>query len=119
MMIIVPNDHALADRSEVVINDLNQESLILTEEECTYRAFLQERLKAENVDHNIAMELSSVETIKKAVGNKWVEKSDGSIKAIRLTDKNADFYSQLVYRKEKPELNVFKTFIDLCNEAAD
>lgn len=124
MMIVVPHDHVFASKTEVAINDLENETFILTDEGCTYRAFLLERFKMENISHNISMELSSVETIKKAVENKWgisflplfsVEKNvnNRSIKAIPLHDKNLNFYSQLLYRKEKSILKVFQTFINL------
>ncbi|MFJ7746398.1 LysR family transcriptional regulator substrate-binding protein [Peribacillus sp. NPDC097295] len=71
MGLVVSHDHKLANRCELEIKDLQDESFILTEKGYTYRAFLFEKLNENTISHTISMELSSVETIKKAVNNHW------------------------------------------------
>ncbi|MGG4510789.1 LysR family transcriptional regulator [Heyndrickxia sporothermodurans] len=123
MGIVVPHDHKFANRRELEIKDLTDESFILTEKGCTYRAFLLEKLNGESISHDISMELSSVETIKKAIKNHWgigflplfaVEENDQFLKTVPLNDTALNFHRQLLYRKEKKQLNVFNSFIDIC-----
>ena len=123
MGIVVPHDHNFANRRELEIKDLQNESFILTEKGCTYRAFLLEKLHEDSISHTISMELSSVETIKKAINNHWgigflplftVEEDDPFLKTIPLVDPALNFHRQLLYRKEKEQLAVYNTFMDLC-----
>lgn len=123
MVIVVPNDHAFANKEELFIKDLQDESLLLTEKGCTYRTLLLERLTSENISFDISMELSSVETIKKAIKYHWgigflplfsVEKNDQSLKTIPLNDSAINFHLQLLFREEKQQLNVFNSFIQIC-----
>ncbi|QKS70303.1 LysR family transcriptional regulator [Paenalkalicoccus suaedae] len=126
MMIVVPQHHILAKKTSIKVEDLEHQPLILTEEGCTYRARLLDQLKKQTMTYNVSMELSSVETIKKAVQNDWgigflpefvIEKHE-KLKGIHYMDEDLDFFSQLVYRTEKTNQNVFKSFITLCQSTS-
>ncbi|WP_416147509.1 LysR family transcriptional regulator substrate-binding protein [Salipaludibacillus sp. HK11] len=123
MVIVIPLNHPFTECETIHLNKLENETLILTEKGCTYRAFLLDKLNKNNIPHNISMELSSVETIKKAVENNWgigflpaftIGKSDNVV-AIRYADDELNFYSQLIYKKEKTEQKVFNSFMSLFN----
>ncbi|MED3648863.1 LysR family transcriptional regulator [Halalkalibacterium halodurans] len=124
MAVVVPFNHLFENREAITLNDLENQSLLLTEKGCTYRAFLLEKLKKHGVPYNVSMELSSVETIKKAVQNEWgigflpdfTIAHDDPVKAIHFANEEFDFYRQLIYKKEKTNQKVFNLFISLFNE---
>ncbi|ARU63894.1 LysR family transcriptional regulator [Tumebacillus avium] len=67
LMITAPPGHRLEACREVRYADLAQESLILTEEGCTYRAMLLQGLKEAGVPYRLTCEFGSLEAIKHCV----------------------------------------------------
>lgn len=105
MRIALSHSHSFAGKSKLSVEDLENEAFILTEEGCTYRIFLLEKMKKQAISHTISMELSSVETIKKAVENNGgigflprfslAERGgNSSLKTIPFHDRNMNFHSQ-------------------------
>ncbi|MDP5272962.1 LysR family transcriptional regulator [Chengkuizengella axinellae] len=124
MVILVAEDHPLSTKSELTVREIADEKLILTEEGCTYRAFLLHEMNKLGITSNISLELGSVETIKKAVGYRWgiaflpqfaVEENieDKGYKSIPFLNDNFNFYSQLLYKKDKWISKASQKFIDI------
>jgi len=70
MCVVLPNNHELASRSQVSIQDLANHPIVLFEEGSGIRNSIDTYLKAQNMDAkdlNILMELSSPESIKRSV----------------------------------------------------
>lgn len=121
MKVVVPLNHGYIERDFFTINDFQGETIILTEEGCTYRSYLLKQLERNYIDFTLSMELSSIETIKKAVQSKWgigflpefSIKEHEEVVGIPFHDENFDFYSQLLYRKSSSHSSVHKYFISL------
>ncbi|MGG0739255.1 LysR family transcriptional regulator [Niallia taxi] len=127
MKVIVPPDHTYTKKTFFTLADFKDETIILTEEGCTYRAYLLNQLERNYIDFTLSMELSSIETIKKAVHNKWgigflpefsIEGHD-QVAGIPFQDEGFHFYSQLLYRKSSSQGPVFQYLINIFSRKAD
>ena len=67
LVIVTHPDHRFAGRSEIRVQDLENESLILTEEGCTHRAMLLGALQGNQVNFTLSYEFGSLEAIKQCV----------------------------------------------------
>ncbi|MEK4670390.1 MULTISPECIES: LysR family transcriptional regulator [unclassified Niallia] len=121
MKVVLPHDHIYTGKSLFTLEDFKDETVILTEEGCTYRAYILNQLQKNHIEFTLSMELSSIETIKKAVQNKWgigflpefsMEDHD-QVTGIPFQDENFHFYSQLLYRKSSSDIPVYQYFINL------
>ncbi|NDI33847.1 LysR family transcriptional regulator [Chengkuizengella sediminis] len=130
MIILMDENHPLSTNSELTIKDIADEKLILTEEGCTYRAFLLNEMNRHFITSNISLELSSVEAIKKAVEHRWgiaflphfaIEENieERRLKMIPFINHDLNFYSQLIYRKDKWISKASQKFIDLQKVSSD
>lgn len=122
--IIVCPDHKLAGQNEIRIGDLESESLILTEDGCTYRAMLLRMLKGNRISYRLAYEFGNLEAIKQCVINGLgigllpriavaAEIRNGQMIGIPFVDPACQFYTQLIYPKKKWKSNAFVGFIEL------
>ena len=127
MKVIVPPDHTYTKKTFFTLADFKDETIILTEEGCTYRAYLLNQLERNYIDFTLSMELSSIETIKKAVHNKWgigflpefsIEGHD-QVAGIPFQDEGFHFYSQLLYRKSSSQGPVFQYLINIFSRKAN
>ncbi|KAB7671290.1 LysR family transcriptional regulator [Bacillus sp. B1-b2] len=121
MKIVVYPEHPFTKKKSVTIEDLEKETIVLTEEGCTYRAYLLKQLEKNFIDYRLSMELSSIETIKRAVHNKWgiaflptfsIE-GDSSVVGISYKDDDFLFYSQLINRRGRIQSQKLQYLIDL------
>ncbi|RKL64856.1 LysR family transcriptional regulator [Salipaludibacillus neizhouensis] len=125
MQVVVPPDHAFTKEDFITIDDFKNETIILTEEGCTYRAYLLKQLERNHIDFTLSMELSSIETIKKAIQNKWGVgflpafsiKGHEEVVGMPFQDENFQFYSQLLYRKSSSHGSVYQYLISLFQKA--
>ncbi|MED4783937.1 LysR family transcriptional regulator [Brevibacillus choshinensis] len=112
LVIVMPPDHRLASNLAITVHDLQGESLIVTEEGCTYRGMLLETLRDEGVAHRIACQFSNPEAIKQCVRcglgaallpRMAVEKEikEGSLRAVPFQTGKPPFFIQAVYHKKK------------------
>lgn len=121
MKVVVPLNHSYTKKTFITIDDFQDQTIILTEEGCTYRAYLLKQLERNYIEFTLSMELSSIETIKKAVQNKWgigflpafSIKEHEEVVGIPFHDENFDFYSQLLYRKSSSHISVHNYLISL------
>ena len=126
MRVVVSPDHAYAQKKVITIEDFKKENIILTEEGCTYRAYLLKELEKNYIEYTLSMELSSIETIKKAVQNRWgiaflpkfsLNEHDHVI-GIPYQDENFHYYSQLLYRKSSVQSPIYQYLINLFSKKA-
>ncbi|RED51930.1 LysR family transcriptional regulator [Cohnella lupini] len=124
MAIIASPDHRLGELSEVRVEDLESESLIMTEDGCTYRAMLLKVLKGNQVNYNLSYEFGNLEAIKQCViyglGIALLpritvaeEIRKGQIVAVPFVHPECKFYTQLIYSKKKWQSKAFLGFVEL------
>lgn len=112
LVIIAQPNHRFHQQQEIMVHDLDNESLILTEEGCTYRAMLLKVIDAGQVNVKISCEFGNLEAIKQCaiyglgiallpriVVAEEIEK--GQLVAVRLMHPDLRFYTQLIYAKRK------------------
>ncbi|WP_090984026.1 LysR family transcriptional regulator [Paenibacillus sp. CF384] len=125
VMITSPN-HRLNGQSEVHVEDLENESLILTEDGCTYRAMLLKVLKGNQVSFSLSYEFGNLEAIKQCViyglGIALVpritvaeEIRKGQLIAIPFVHPDCKFYTQLIYSKKKWKSKAFNGLVELLS----
>jgi DNA-binding transcriptional LysR family regulator len=128
LVIIASPDHKLAGQSEVHVEDLQNESLILTEDGCTYRAMLLKVLKGNQVSYKLSYEFGNLEAIKQCVTyglgiallpriTVAEEIRKGQIVAIPFVDPACKFYTQLIIAKKKWKSKAYLGFIELLGGA--
>ncbi|MCA1065047.1 LysR family transcriptional regulator [Rossellomorea sp. AcN35-11] len=111
VMIAAPN-HRLGSLQEMKLQELEGETLILTEEGCSYRVLLEQLLKGANIQAKSVISFSSLEAIKQCVADELgiavlpeiaVNREILSGKVIRLPfdHEKMKLYTQMVYQKKK------------------
>lgn len=124
LVIIANPAHKFGGKSEVLIQDLENESLILTEDGCTYRALLLKTLKKNQVSYSLSYEFGNLEAIKQCVtyglGIALLprivvadEIQKGQVNAIPFIHPDFKFYTQLIYSKKKWQSKAFLGFLDI------
>jgi len=109
--IIVRPDSPYSQLSEITVQDLAHAHLILTEEGCTYRAFLLHTLRQSHISHHIVCGFGSIEAIKQCVrcglGIAFLpsvtvqeEVAQGKLQAIPFVHES-DLYTQVMYLQGK------------------
>lgn len=126
LVIIANPDHKFGGQSEVHVEDLESESLIMTEDGCTYRAMLLKVLKGNQVNYSLSYEFGNLEAIKQCViyglGIALLpriavaeEIRKGQIIAIPFVHPECRFYTQLIYSKKKWQSKAFLGFVELIS----
>lgn len=123
LVIIANPGHPFSRKKEITIQDLANESLILTEDGCTYRAMLLQTLKSNQIACSVSYEFGNLEAIKQcvilglgiALLPRIVVAEDirkGTITAAPLIHPGFSFYTQLIYAKKKWQSNAFNGFVE-------
>ena len=121
--VIVRLDSPYSQLSEVTAQDLAHAHFILTEEGCTYRAFLLHTLRQAHIPHRIVCGFGSIEAIKQCVGcglgiaflpSVAVQKevAQGILQAIPFVHES-DLYTQVMYVQNKWQSQAFQCLLDL------
>jgi DNA-binding transcriptional LysR family regulator len=121
--IIVRPDSPYCQLSEITVQDLAHAHLILTEEGCTYRAFLLHTLRQSHIPHNIVCGFGSIEAIKQCVryglGIAFLpsvtvqeEVAQGKLQAIPFGHES-DLSTQVMYLQGKWQSQAFQRLLDL------
>ncbi|MGB8955165.1 MAG: LysR family transcriptional regulator [Tumebacillaceae bacterium] len=124
LVIVTRPDHRLRVQSDIQIQELENESLILTEDGCTYRAMLIRTLQENRVNVTLSYEFGSLEAIKQCViyglGIAFLprvvvaeEIQKGQLIAIPFVHSDCKFYTQLIYSKKKWLSKAFLDFLKL------
>ncbi|MBW3111008.1 LysR family transcriptional regulator [Bacillus sp. MCCB 382] len=112
LVMIAPPRHRLNGLKEMNLKELETETLILTEEGCSYRVLLEQLLKEENIQAKSVISFSSLEAIKQCVADdlglaimpEIAVKKDiesGKVVQIPFDHKKIPVYTQIVYQKKK------------------
>lgn len=112
LVIVMPPDHPLASAVFLSVQELAKESLVLTEEGCTYRGMLMEALREAGIAKRVACQFSNPDAIKSCVrcglGVALLpimaverERKEGSLAAVPFQSDKPPFYIQLVYHQKK------------------
>jgi len=128
LVIIAHPDHRFAGQEEIRLEDIESESLILTEDGCTYRAMLLKLLRNGHIGYRLAYEFGNLEAIKQCVtyglGIALLPRiavaeavRQGQVVAIPFVHPECRFYTQLIYAKKKWQSNPFQGFIKLLGDA--
>lgn len=126
LVIVSHPGHRFGALGEVQIQDLMRESLILTEEGCTYRAMLLKLLKDNQVNYQVSYEFGNLEAIKQCViyglGIALLprvvvaeEIRKGQLVAASFLHPDCQFYTQLIYSKKKWLSKSFQDFVELIS----
>jgi DNA-binding transcriptional LysR family regulator len=112
MYFVAAPHHALAQRKEVIPQDLDNEYLILTEPGCSFRATIESILHECNVKPRSILEASSIESIKQFVMHDFgitmlphftieSEIANNRLVVLNWQEHVSDYMIQLVYHKNK------------------
>ena len=126
LVIVAAPGHRFGECSEVQVQDLEQESLILTEEGCTYRAMLLQTLHRQQVPVTLSYEFGNLEAIKQCVtyglGIAFLprvvvaeEIAQGRLIAVPFVHPDFTFYTQLVCLKKKWRSKALSDFLELVS----
>lgn len=127
LVIVASSTHPLLQKSEVSPEDLEHETLLLTEAGCSYRNIFEDFFRAAGVYALNKIEFGSIEAIKQCViaglGIALLPKMavEADIKAGRMNElgwKNtaAPTYTQIAWHKDKWMTPPLKAFIDLTRQ---
>ncbi len=109
--IIARPDSPYSHLSEMSVQELAHARFLLTEEGCTYRAFLLQALRQSDTPHQVVGEFGSLEAIKQCVmyglGIAFLpymtvqkEAAQGKLQAIPFTHES-NLYTQVIYLERK------------------
>ncbi|MFD1884223.1 LysR family transcriptional regulator [Paenibacillus wenxiniae] len=112
MMVLLPADHALSEQTGVTAADLEGQPLILTEQGCTYRAYLLRTMQKAAIAADIRWEMAGMEAIRQAVEKRWgigflplyavqgmriQQDSSEGIRVLPWAQPDMNLYTQLLY----------------------
>lgn len=125
--VLVSSGHHLAYKKEICPSDLQGESLILTEEECTYRIILENILAQAGVQPKYKMGVNSIQAIKQfTISGLGVallpetavkqEVETGQLVQIPWAGPKFGLFTQLVYHKDKWISPTLQSFLELTRQ---
>jgi Transcriptional regulator len=125
--IIASISHTLATKSDLHLKDIMNETLILTEQECSYRSIFENKLKVLNSNLNIFLEIANTEIIKKFVAaNLGIsilphfaikdELLNQELIRLNIVDFHLEMQNQLFIHKNKWITSSMKAFTELVAE---
>lgn len=127
MLLLAYPGHPLLEKEEIYPKDIANESLILTDTGCSYRAAFENILRDAGITPNVALETGSVQAIKQftmsglgicLLPQVAVSQEVESKKLIPLNWAGQDFgiISQVIYHKDKWISPALKEFINLSKK---
>ncbi|MCD5322272.1 MULTISPECIES: LysR family transcriptional regulator [Pontibacillus] len=128
LVVIAPPGHALAEE-EVDLEALGKETLILTEQGCSYRTLLEDLLREEGVEIGPVISFTSLEAIKQCVADGLgiallpritieQELKDQKLISLPFHHEKLTLWTQLVYQKKKWITPPIKELLSLITEEA-
>jgi len=127
LVLIVPPDHPLAHKGEVILEDLNGQPFILREMGSATRELIEEGVSKKGVSMKVVMDLASNEAIKKAVEDglgisiisKYVvqkEADQGLLRMVTLADERIMRKFFIIYHEDKYLSNTLRAFLKVASE---
>ena len=121
----IPNQHKLAERESITLNELNREPLILREPGSSYRGMVDEVFRKKGVSPLVVMESASTGAIRGMVASgtaiailsEHAVKRDvesGVFKAKRFTEVEMTETFYLIYHKDKFTSRALKAFVHMA-----
>lgn len=125
-LLVSPN-HPLAKKYNVSSKDLSEHSMVLTQEGCVCRSFIEKLLKDENITSKLMLDTSNIQTIKQLVilgfGVAFLPRFAviQEVETNRLTELSGygtdfDIMIQVVCHKDKWISSTIKEFIKIIQE---
>ncbi|QJC52099.1 LysR family transcriptional regulator [Paenibacillus albicereus] len=122
LLLVCRPSHRLATEKAVAATELDGETLVLTENGCSYRAALLRRLREIGAEARIACELGSIEAIKRCVRQGLgvsllpsiavrQEVEEGKLAAVLLEEPTFDFQIQLIHLPKRRSSPAFASFL--------
>ncbi|RDY70912.1 LysR family transcriptional regulator [Halobacillus trueperi] len=127
MVIVAANEHPLVGEKRVNLRRIEDETLILTEKDCSYRNMLERLLKKRAVEPRSVISFTSLEAIKQCVIDELGiamlpemtvarELEDGSLCALDFDHEELDLYIQIIHHQKKWLSPSLEKFIELLYE---
>ncbi len=127
MKLVAVAEHSLARKQEITPDDLEHETLLLTDEGCSYRTILEDSLKEQGVQPINKFEFVSIEAIKQCVlaglGIAFLpamvvdrEIQEGRISELEWNHPASSFSTQIAWHKDKLITIPLQSFIDLTRK---
>lgn len=124
MAILCSPSNKLAKKCNVTLDDIKNESLILTEKGCSYRKEFEQILKKKSINTNLVLESGSIEAIKGFVKSNigitllpkmTVEKELKNKELVELTVEGCEFsmHTQILYNKKKYITSAMNAFLGM------
>jgi len=127
MTLIAPPNHPLAKKDQITPYDLHGQSLVLTQNGCSYRRILESMLAQAGAKPSSTLGITSNEVIKKLVSDGWgigflpyiavkEELANHQFVALPWAGSPFNIKVQLIYHKEKWISPAMKAFTDIILE---
>jgi DNA-binding transcriptional LysR family regulator len=125
LKIIASPQHPLADKTDIYLEELENETLLYTESGCSYRVVLENLFREAGICTSTKFEFASVEAIKQcvmldlgiAILPEVVVKGElekGILKELACTKVDTPLYTQMVWHKDKFMSLPLQSFIQLA-----
>ncbi len=125
LVAVIPNQHKLAERESITLNELNREPLILREPGSSYRGMVDEVFRKKGISPLVVMESASTGAIRGMVASgaaiailsEHAVKRDveaGAFKAKRFTEVEMTETFYLIYHKDKFTSRALKAFVHMA-----
>ena len=125
-VIVARPDSPYGQRSEIIVSDLANARILLTEEGCTYRGLLLQALKQSGTPYQIVGAFGSLEAIRQCIladlGIAFLplvtvqeEVAQGKLHAIPFAS-SSDLYTQAVYLARKWQSSAFQYLLKLLGQ---
>ncbi|WP_393959315.1 LysR family transcriptional regulator [Priestia megaterium] len=127
MVMIASPSHSFSERNNVVMEEFEGETIILTESGCPYRTLLEEMMRSSGIHMQSVISFSSLEAIKQCVADNLgialvpeiavkQEIESGKLNKIPFDHEEFYLYSQLIFKKKKWLTAPIQQFISLVQE---
>ncbi|MEC3884504.1 LysR family transcriptional regulator [Halobacillus sp. HZG1] len=127
MVIVAANEHPLVGQEQINIRRIEDETLILTEKDCSYRNMLEGILKKRAVEPRSVISFTSLEAIKQCVIDELGiamlpemtvagELENGSLRALDFNHQDLALYIQIIHHQKKWLSPSLEKFIQLLYE---
>ncbi|MCM3770839.1 LysR family transcriptional regulator [Priestia aryabhattai] len=127
MVMIASPSHSFSERNNVIMEEFEGETIILTESGCPYRTLLEEMMRSSGIHMQSVISFSSLEAIKQCVADNLgialvpeiavkQEIESGKLNKIPFDHEEFYLYSQLIFKKKKWLTAPIQQFISLVQE---
>lgn len=128
ILILAHPEHRLARLEKVTPKDLEGETILTTEQGCSYRQIFEHSLAASGVHTCTKIEFASIESIKQCIiaglgiavlpeMTVVKETARGQIKALSWTEPDFNVYTQIALHKDKWISPALKAFLDITRRS--